>query len=478
MPYLVRCCTAAGLAALCSLQPITSANADSDRIGLALEGSILASVETKSPAECKAQCQGVVGCTGYNFILDGIGGQIILGGQSDENSLLNGKREPIANCTLLSGQVRYVAGDGLQSCAMPCVDTEVTAVPQGAIVEPKGKGELESLDPAKQNPNLKLPNGVTDTGSELEKSTIKDGELTVQDSKPGRDIKTDDVALAVPDTPPAPPAPEPTPADPTPAVAAPASSPVRISGYEIIPGPDVTIPPLGVVDAVAECTPGKVPISGGYVMTARDHGARFGLEIKGVMPDGAGGSFVKTKFRNANTLETATGHAIAVCIDPLAAMHNVDVRNTNDARCADDEVIIGGGTWANFAQHLGSTGPIDRHWSAVVYDAFAAHDAYAVRAICVQQGSVEGHEIRESAWQGLSARGIATLALRCTAGKVALSGGFSGRSGNNSNNLHIFGTLVPGADRASWSAELRNRDIFGAPDSVQGRIMIVCATAQ
>ncbi len=437
------------------LAMLTPARADTDRIGFSLSGSWLASAQTGSSGECKEQCRKRKDCSGYTFFLDGPAGKIVLGGKLDET----GGREP--NCAMLTGVLNESAEPGATSCRMPCDGSE------SAFIQPDeiGQRPLQPLDPA-----------VTQAGSDGESATIKNGELTVRPDKPGREIEMNEVAVVVPDVP----------ADPPP-VPALSQVPVPITGYEVVAGPDVAIPPLGWAEATATCPSGKVAISGGYVMTAADPNVLFGLEIKGVMPDGnfGIGNQVKALFRNADTGQSGTGHAIAVCFNRPPGMSN---RNNSvypaSESCGADQDLIGGGTWVDASQYVTSLHPVEigrsgtNSWTATLTATPTIHERVSSRAICVPRGTVEGILHRTSPWYGLSGRTAVILQERCPAGKVALSGGFASRTFGADDIAALFGTLEPSGDGARWSAEMRNRDLFGGPDSVQGQLSIVCATAQ
>jgi hypothetical protein len=441
-----------------------AARADSDRIGIALDGSTLGSTQTSTPGSCKAQCRNLPGCTGYNYALDGLGGEIILGGATEEKPLFD-KRGAIANCAFLAGPLQDVADKGVVSCRMPCTD------------EAEDPAVRTDLDP-KQGPAVEENEKVQKDGEEF---VLRDpNQLAVEkDRAKGAEAAAPEVPPPTPapepPPPPEPPQQEPAQPEPQPAVA-PA---VPLSGYEVSEGPEFTIPPLGLIDATASCaTQGKVAIGGGFVLSTSDPGGRFGLELLGLMPDGANGGDVRGKFRNANVVLEATGHVIAICINPVPGLRNAD-GDYEFARCESGERVIGGGFVGSVARQVPlASEPSGNGWRLILLDPIASNNPKAVRSVCAPEASVvQWIQPHRSSPIGLSARGVGTPQLRCPAGTVMLAPGFHLLTQARSfADAALVTRLAPHqGSTTEWRAEVRNRDVFGAPGSVTAQVSAICA---
>jgi hypothetical protein len=277
-----------------------------------------------------------------------------------------------------------------------------------------------------------------------------------------------------------PPPPPPSRAAPPPP-AAPAAAP--ITGYEIVAGVEVSVAPLSVATATAQCPTGKIPVGGGYDFRGPADAA-YGYEVRGVSSFRTHQRYMKAEIRNANAFVAGTARAHAVCITPPARSREVELVKEGqiirlDARCDDAERVIGGGVTTTLLMQLNDNfpeGPTNTvGWRGTGWRVYARQNGIGPTIyvsgtlVCAPAASVDGWEHVRSAPVGLGARGRALLELRCPAGKVMLTAGVNG--GSSDVNLVVSSLMIRGDGTAT--AQVLNRSIIN--DQISPSLVGVCA---
>ncbi len=266
--------------------------------------------------------------------------------------------------------------------------------------------------------------------------------------------------------------PRPTPEPPTP-----------LSGFEVVASSIAVVAPLSTVTIEVPCPGGKIAISAGYQATPLNPAlplAARGLEIHESMPDGG---VARVTLTNANVFESGTLQAFAVCINPVVGLR-VDAnppRSLDQARCTDDERVIGGGYTATapgtmVLESVPTAGPLaGGGWNAPLgRNSFAPPAAAkSVVALCVPKSAVAGWTLKESEMLSLGAQSSGTLSLGCDQGMPIAAGAES------TPNIHIdfmaFHQVSLTLNGGRWSSTIWNKDLFAGPGAVRARMRVICA---
>ncbi len=263
-------------------------------------------------------------------------------------------------------------------------------------------------------------------------------------------------------------------------------TPSPVQGYEIVTGPTVTMAPLTIASASAQCPLNKVALSAGLEALAAGD-ATFGLEVLGAWADG--GRNGEIRVRNANVFVQARIQAYAVCIADTPGRRQVDasVRNvgvTMNEPCAEMERVAGGGTMTpDVNLILFQSGPFQdgatkqTSWGTFAYGNIAGGMIPIVqsRAICYPALAMRGWQFVEGPRVSLGAHGQSTITANCPGGTVPLAFGVV-RVGDVSNDhfMLVWNTLVPSMT-GTVTAHVHNRNIAVSNGSTFVQINAVCA---
>lgn len=275
------------------------------------------------------------------------------------------------------------------------------------------------------------------------------------------------------------------PPPPPPPPPAPAPTPRPVTGYEIIEGPPIEVAPLQLSMPAAQCSPGRIPVGGGYVFGGVADND-WGYEVRGVSDFRTGTASMRARVRNANVFVRGTARASAVCIAPPPGVrkfeigwHATDVIETA-AACSNTEIVIGGGGFADFETQLNISAPgragmygwtAGSGWRMAGQRSGAGYThGLTGQVTCAPAGTIDGWEIVESASVSVGARGRARLDLRCPAGKVLLAAGVVGGSGIDM----VVNRLVI-AHGGTATAQVLNRNVLGG--QVFASMTGICARA-
>ena len=403
-------------------------------------GQILASINEPTAAQCLARCRGTAGCTAFQFAGGAFGGPG-----------LNPPNAPGASCTLFAGSASLRPLQGVTACLMPCDGSQQA----NAMPNLRGARDLTGATPGGRT----APSLVNAPPVEPPPQGAFIG--------PAPAMKAGMAVLPPPaPTPAAPVVSPPAPGASGPAPAAPVA---RLTGFQIVTGPQVTIAPLSIADAVASCPASKVVLSVGYRISPTNADPQFGAEVKGAMPDGASG---RVRIRNANVFVPIQAEAHVVCVDAVAGVRAVrtSYSATSDrvpaltsVNCGADRVI-GGGFMGETESHPVANGPMPSMSASTpnAQPTFGLASASVkttplpgrftteVVGICAQPGLVPDWEPVMGPLQTIGGRSTAGLSLQCPAGKRMLARGIAHggwlRPDRNSQapNSHIVSDLQLG----------------------------------
>ena len=261
-----------------------------------------------------------------------------------------------------------------------------------------------------------------------------------------------------------------------PAVASP------VVGYEIVAGPIVSLAPLSIAGATAQCPANKVALSAG-IDTQASGDATFGLEVLGAWADGARTGEVRV--RNANVFVPAQIQAYVVCIADTPGRRQVDLstapqRSTQRAVCAESERIAGGGIMTRDVNlWLQRSGPYhdaqqnQTMWLGVGWRNvnMGLQPTFLVRALCYPALAVRGWQLVEGPRVSLGAHGKTTLSVTCPPGTVALAAGVM-TVGEDFDS--VWNTLVPSLG-GTVTARVHNRNLVDSNGNAFVQINAVCA---
>ena len=291
---------------------------------------------------------------------------------------------------------------------------------------------------------------------------------------------------------------------PAPVTPPPAPAPTRrgVSGYEVVPGPMMTLAPLTAAVASAQCPAGKVALSAahrfipiyetaaGPILTFAD--PALGIEVRGAIPEG---NAVKVLIRNANVLHPATGQAYAVCVDAIPGLRSVErdlevyggasghVTN-QQLPCAPNERVVGGGVRGDLEAMLGANAPVLANgagvWQAKMILSSALRTSVPLvpsRALCAPEAMVDGWQPLETVAVSIGGNSNRWVNLACPADKVMLAAGVDQRGGNLLDMLVT--QLRPSQNNpAQWDALIHNRNLPAASGNVEAVFSVVCVRRQ
>jgi hypothetical protein len=260
-----------------------------------------------------------------------------------------------------------------------------------------------------------------------------------------------------------------------------------VSGYEVVEGAAVAIPPLSSATASAQCPAGKVALGAGYrVIGAPD--AQWGFEVRGAIP---AGRLANVQVRNANVFVAGRATALAVCVNsipglrvnPIEGYVSANQNASHSLACGAGERLVGGGVMGSDYSMIAS-GPqqaaSNAIWKALVIPTgvmLPGSGKYTVTAICASEASVDGWELIEATETSLGARARTEPVLTCPTGKALLAVGVSQRGGNPLD-MSITTLAPPSNGAASWLASIGNRNTINGNGPVQARFAAVCARRQ
>jgi hypothetical protein len=339
-----------------------------------------------------------------------------------------------ANCSLFSGTLNDLVFPGVVSCRMPCT-TAVTLLPPRPL--PKTIGPP--------------PN------------TVK-----------------------APMAPPLPPI-HATPLPIKPLVVAGTLVRTGVSGYEVVEGAGVDIPPLSSAMAFAQCPAGKVALSAAYRVTGAPD-AKWGFEVRGAIPEGR---MAKVQVRNANVFLAGRATALAVCVNSIAGMRLNPIEDYVSANqdashalaCGAGERLVGGGVMgSDYSMIASGPQPVASNavWNALVSPTgvmLPGSGKYTANVICAPETSVDGWELVEAPETSLGARARTEPVLTCPTGKVLLAAGVSQRGGKLLD-LSVPNLAPSGNGAASWMASIGNRNTINGNGPVHAHFAAVCARRQ
>lgn len=358
-------------------------------------GTVLASVNEPTAAQCLARCRATAACTAFQFA----GGAF--GGPGQPPNL------PGASCTLFSGATSLRPLPGSTACVMPCDGSAPVARLPGDVLRP---GQA----PGRFAGAVDLPPRSA-------------GEPSPPPAYIGPLPKQSGTAMLPPAPQPPSPAPAPAPAPPT------------LSGYAIAVGPLSGVGPGSYGTVTVACPAGKVALSAGYRVLPFNAEPQYGVELRTAVPENATARVV---FRNAFAFGPIHVEPYAICVDPLPGMRAI--RQGFVARsdtqpdsmlvsCAANERLVGGGFIGGGEAHPVVAAPV-RHVSGAHGLVVAAVKTSPVLigsntntveavALCAPASAVPDWETAMGAWQTINRRSSASMMLDCPPGKRMLAGG-------------------------------------------------------
>jgi hypothetical protein len=289
-----------------------------------------------------------------------------------------------------------------------------------------------------------------------------------------------------------------------PAVASPPSL-----GYQLVVGAGVSIPPLALVEVIAQCPSGKVALSAGYkfgdLKTPRQED--FGFEVRGAIPDG---SLVRVLVRNANVFVSGTATALAVCVNAIPGLREINNPTNRSSQtsadsydrqltlCNSNEVLVGGGTMGNLDTIIGENQPsrvvlgyrggvlnteVQWGWSSLMVSTslVAVNASYNGRSLCAPRTAVNGWEFVNAKSPPLPPQSHFRVSLGCPVNKVMLAVG-AGTSFNTTTNV-LWPVNSSGVVGTAWDAMFHNRELeltklrqlLDRPSSVEsGSLSAIC----
>ncbi len=443
-----------------------------------LAGTVLANLKVDSAAQCLAECRRVAGCSGFAFNAAPVRGTLDRGGLP----LPGRPGSTLSNCTLLSGALSESPQPQSVSCRMPC---EAGSATTGPIAAAPGRLPGTVMPP----PGTRLPLAPP-----------------VQPAPPGSDGTSRDGKPPTPGTPAPVPAPVPVPVMPG-TIAVPVA-PLQLArsgvrGWEVVTGAPVQVAPLSSATAVAQCPPGKVALSAGWLTQVGVPDAAYGVEIRGAISDGSAASVF---LRNANVGQAVTLRAQAVCITPMAGLRAIDLPRQPlgdralrlETACQPNERVIGGGVMASIDALMAANAPAPRADGAPMWRSVARkasplagwQEVSRARVLCAPEHLVDGWELAAAPDALLGARSRADMELRCSPGTRVLATGLQALPRDDAivftTGSGDFGTPDAQAAEDGLATQLQaggshalttvlNRNLLGAANGLRMRLTAVCA---
>lgn len=415
----------------------------------ALRGSVIATMQAATPAECQSRCSATSGCTGWTFSAGNAGrlpsrGQFLPAPQA-------------SNCTLMSGALTQAAQAGAVACRMPCTATAAPAgglrpLPGAMVLTPPQRQVIVPPPVAPPPPAMALP--VT--------PMVSAGTLVV-----------------------------PTP--PGTAASAPPAAPTQITRWRYArPEGGTVVVPGQVGSHVTACPDGRVATASANENLKRDINENF--VTLGVVPT-ADGSGLIHKIENPVFSQASPAGAAAICIDRPAGYQRLrDARTLTPGQrvrlevgCPAGQVVIGGGTQADPGIHTAVSSPsLD---GSVWVGHFRSDAVFGTRnveafAVCAAAAAVPGRQVMTTARTQLRAGDNTDMKLVCPYPKKAVAVG-----------VHADATTVKGwvqwMDPKLWD-DPRNRitmaketwrGIYGNSSApienvfIDLRMVLICANA-